>query len=360
MNATDLKKYIFENEKIPIILEDLGCSRIKYHPNKDYYSATQPDGDNPNGVYISNNEYMNYASYTRDVSLTDNHDLIYFVEQVKKTNFTESLKYLHSLLSLPWRKTYKPKKKKEENDPLKIFKQYTKERYDVSELSLQDIDDHWRQTTDFVPMVHIDYYREGITKKTIRKFGLMYSYKHHRTIIPFKYWRTGKVIGYNARTSIKNYEELGIAKYWITPGMNKTINLYGLWENLEDIERIGRIVIYESEKSVHKRDSLGDPTGVAISGHYLSTEQVRIILSLNVSEVVIAMDKDVSILQVMSMADKIYKYKHVSFIYDKYKLLGDKDSPADACMVDYDKLFESRITYTETWHKRFVEEMKKK
>jgi len=42
-------------------------------------------------------------------------------------------------------------------------------------------------------------------------------------------------------------------KYFITPGMRKEINIYGLWENYKDIQKAGYIVIFEAEKSVLKK-----------------------------------------------------------------------------------------------------------
>lgn len=353
MTATEIKKYIYDNDKIPDILEDLGCTKIKYHNHKDYYSAAQPDGDNPHGVVISNNEYLNYASYSRGINYKDRKDIFAFIQSVKNVNFSSSLKYLHELLGLPWEK-YKPIQKKEKHNPLEIFTQFViaKDVYDepiISEIKKPD--------GDYYPLIHVDFFKEGITKKTIDKFGLLYSYKYHRTMIPLRDWRTGCVLGFNGRTSIKNYDELGITKYWITPGYNKIYNLFGLWENRDDIEKKHRLVIYESEKSVLKRDSRCDPTGVAISGHYLSEQQVKIILSLDVNEIVIAMDKDVKILEVLHMCEQFYKLRHTSFIFDKHGLLGDHDSPADLHNSDYEKLFNSRISYTDKLHKAYLKKI---
>ena len=71
---------------------------------------------------------------------------------------------------------------------------------------------------DFVPYIHIDLFREGIVKRTIKKFGLGYSYRWRRTIFPIRYWLDGTLMGYNARSSIENCSEFGISKYFITPG----------------------------------------------------------------------------------------------------------------------------------------------
>jgi DNA primase len=81
-----------------------------------------------------------------------------------------------------------------------------------------------------------------------------------------RYWLTGELLGFNQRTTVENYEEFGIKKYFITPTYPKALNLYGLYENYDAIQKAGYVVVAESEKSVLKRDSLGDSTVVALSG----------------------------------------------------------------------------------------------
>ncbi len=78
-----------------------------------------------------------------------------------------------------------------------------------------------------------------------------------------------------------------------------------------------------------KRDSLNDPTGVAVSGHEISDEQAKILIGLN-CEIIIAFDKDISIEHIRYCCEKFYGIRKVSYIWDKYDLLDKKDSPADA------------------------------
>ena len=196
--------------------------------------------------------------------------------------------------------------------------------------------------------------------KSAKKFGWMYSYKHHRQIIPFRDFETGALVGYTGRSTIESCEELGISKYFISPGYNKQANLYGLWENKEAICKARYITIFESEKSVLKRDSRNDPTGVAISGHSLSNLQVEIILGLQgVTEIVIAMDKDVPIEEVWAMCEKFYHLRKVSYIEDQWDLMGAKDSPADSHDKIYKFLFKHRIEYDESKHKQYLDSLKK-
>ena len=142
--------------------------------------------------------------------------------------------------------------------------------------------------------------------------------------------------------------------------MPKSINLYGLYENYSDIEKAGYITVFEAEKSVLKRDSLNDPTGVALAGHSISDEQVGIISGLNIKEVVIALDKDVPVEEVWCMCEKFYHLRKISYIWDKHDLLGDKDSPADVKNKIYEFLFKHRITYDEKMHKKYEKSLNKK
>ena len=354
MTATDLKKYIFQNGKIQDILESIGCHDIFFHSNKDYYSCANPDGDNPTAINIFNNEYLGYVNWTRGVQAADRQDLISLVSFTKKCSFKEALKYMHSVLGLEYKFTKLIKNNIKQN-PLEIFEKYRSR----SKVAIQD----------FVPMdesilsectdhIHIDLYREGIMPRTIKKFGLGYSYKRKRTIFPVRYWQTGERMGYNSRTSVKNCEMFGIPKYWITSGMNKNINLYGLYENYDSIEKKGHITIFEAEKSVLKRHSLFDETGVALQGHFMSEEQVRIILGLRINEVILALDKDVDIFEILAMCEKFYSLKKISFIFDKWEILRNKDSPADTSDSQYEFLFKNRIQYNETIHEHFRKKMR--
>lgn len=360
MDVLSLKKYIYENDKIEYILNEIGCQKIKYHVIKDYYSATQPDGDNLMGVVISNNEYLNYRSYSRNIGFNDNTDIISLVESVKKISFIDALKYLHKILNLDFKikQQYNKIEKDEKDNPLYIFEK-VKCKHNKG-INVKDIDIKILNESvlnDFISIPYIGWIREGIMSWTCEKFGIAYSYRRKRIIIPHRFWMTGELLGYNSRTTIDNADELDIKKYWITPTYQKSLNLYGLWENKDFIKKVGYIVIFESEKSVLKRDSLGDSSCVALSGHTMSNEQVRIICGLNV-EVIIALDNDIPQQEIRDMCEKFYTYRRVSYIYDYMELLGEKDSPADVSNKEYQYLFENRIVYDEQEHKKYLKELK--
>ena len=346
MTIEEIKRYIHENNKIGFVLESLGCHNIQFDERGNCFSAAFPDGDNPKGVIISNNDYLNYKSFTRGVSFTDAKDIIELIQYITGKEFVDSVKYLHSILGLEFGFNKKPKKE-EKFDPLSVFKKVLTSKKQVDEYDIKTIDEGILE--EYVPMLHISWLRDGIIEKTRKKFGLVYSYKHKRVIIPLRHWMTGELMGVNARTTIDNYDELGIRKYFISPSYQKSLNLYGLYENYESMKKAGYGVVYEAERSVLKRDSLGDSTGVAISGHTISEEQARILIGLNV-EIVIALDKDVPIEEVRSICEKFYNIRNVSYINDDLNLIGEKDSPADANNKKFNLLFKYRTIYDENEH----------
>ena len=356
MDTISLKEYIFENEKIEFVLEKIGCHHIKFHPNKDFWSCGNFNGDNINAINVKNNKYLNVVNWTREKDFDDTSDIITLVQYNKNCSFIEAIKYLHGILDLEykWERTHK--KTKEKNDPLYIFKKWdNKQRLvDVNDINILDED----LLNDYIPLLHISWLREGVMERTRRKFGIAYSYKQKRIIIPYRYWLTGELVGTNMRTTIDNYNELGIKKYFITPTYQKHLNLYGLYENYNSIQKAGYVVIYESEKSVLKRDSLCDSTGVALSGHSLSNEQVRILIGLNV-DIIISMDNDIPIEEVRYMASKFYNIRNVYYTYDKWDLLGEKDSIADMPNKIFDFFMKHKVKYDDVEHQKYLKSIKR-
>ena len=161
---------------------------------------------------------------------------------------------------------------------------------------------------------------------------------------------SGEIVGIIGRTLNELYKELGIPKYFPILKYNKSNNLYGLYENYADIQNKGMCVVYESEKSVIRRSARKDNTGTAICCKNMSKAQAKILKSLNV-EIVIALDNDVSLREILETCDMFYPTHKISFIKDKNGILGDKDSPSDTNIGNFNKLLDSRNFYNEEWKK---------
>ena len=224
MTISELKEYIYKEGKIEYVLEEIGCHNIVYHPNKEFYSCGNYNGDNKSAINVRNNEYLGVINWTRTKEFGDNSDIITLVQYNKNMSFIEAIKYLHKILELPFEFKRKEEKPKKKFDPLSVFKRVVRSnRHTVNVDDIHVLDD--KLLDDFVPMLHIDWLREGIMPWTREKFKLAYSYKHKRVVVPMRFWLTGELLGFNQRTTVENYEEFGIKKYFITPTYPKALNL---------------------------------------------------------------------------------------------------------------------------------------
>ena len=355
MDTISLKKYIFENKKVEDILQEIGCNHIKYHPIKDYFSCSNYNGDNQGAINVRNNEYLNVVNWTREKEFGDGSDIITLVQYNKNMSFIEAIKYIHKILGLPFEfKKPIPEKK---YDPWALHKKIRSRRKSVNVEDILALEDEL--LNDYVPLLHISWAKEGITERARNKFKLCYSYKRKRVIIPIHHWLTKELIGFNMRTTVDNYDEFDIPKYLITPTYQKSNNLYGLAENYNSIVLKRIVTVFEGEKSTLQRYSLFDDTCVSLQGKSLSDEQARILFGLN-AEVVFAFDKDVDINEIRHVCEKLYKKRVVSYIYDKWDLLDEKDSPMDKGDKVYQFLFDNRIRYDEKEHELYEESLKKK
>lgn len=364
MTTIELKKYIYENNKIEYVLDNIGCQFIKYHSGKEFYSCANYNGDNKNAVNVYNNEYIRVKNWTRQNEFDEKSDLISLVEYNKNLSFPNAVKYLHKILNLKYTFKQPKKKTKEIKDPLQIFKRITLGYNKL--INVEDIDVLDEEILDdYSSLLHISWLREGILPHVADEFGLAYSYRHKRIIIPIRYWVNGDLLAVNKRTTIENFDELGIEKYMITSGYQKSNNLYGLYENYKHIQKKDFVCVFESEKSVLirasrqlKKNNEWDKTGVALQGKVISDEQVRILIGLNV-EIVICLDNDVAIEDIWNICEKFYGIRKVSYIKDKWGLLGDKDSPADARNDIYDFLLRHREIYDIEKHNEYLKRLEK-
>lgn len=361
LTAKDVKQYIYENDLIGDVLEKIGCKhiiKIDRVGDDSYYQCSNVDGIKARAIQVYCNPYLNVTNYTRN--LGGNPDIITLIQYNKKLEFYDAFRYLCKILGIESKskdELIKPKiiidtdfddydDDEEARELAELAREEAKEKREYEKAIKRDIS--WYKNC--VPMLHESWYRkEGIMPWTRKKFDIRYSYKRNRIVFPTRHYLTGEIIGISARTTVDCAEELGIPKYLSTPYYPKSKNLFGLYENKEDIIRSGFITIFEAEKSVFKRDTVGKATGdftaVAIQGHYISDEQAKILCDLNLSEYIVALDKDVSLEEVEYMCSKLYAYgaEKVTYIWDSFNLLGEKDSPVDKGYKVYQKLVDNRV-----------------
>ena len=370
MTIKELKEFILKNNKVAYVLESIGCHHVKYHPGKGFWSCGNIDGDNVGAINVYESEYLLVQNWTRAIEFDGMTDIITLTQYNKKCSFVDAVKFLCNVLGISFDINKESEPKKPKFNPLAIFEDAISMKSKVDVAEIRELDEEILD--EYTPMLHIDWFREGIMPWARDKFGICYSYKRSRIVIPHRHWLTGKLVGMNMRTTVANYDEFGISKYYLSPGMNKSANLYGLFENYDSIQEAGYVILLEGEKSVlkmyskdgHENEEWMNKYGfngkacVALSGKNISDEQVRILIGLNV-EIIVALDKDVDINEVRCQCEKFYNIRNVSYMYDKHnRLLGEKDSPADVSNEKIKWLFRLRKSYDESEHKAYLKSLK--
>lgn len=346
MNANELKEYIIYNSKISLILERLGCHGIKEY--KSEYRAALPNKTNKTAVTVKKNNLFT-AVNSSDLNFTG--DIFVLVMKLKNISFGKANILIHEFLGLEYSYT-NLKQKKETKDLLDVFKKIKKNTC----ITNRNIDIYNESIfKEYTDLPHISWIKDGIMPFACKKFNIGYSFDKKRIIIPWRYWcgNENQYVGIVGRTTIPNYEELDIPKYLGIKPFSKGMNIYGLYENYQTIQQKRHAVIFESEKSVLKRYSRKDETALAIGSHSLSSEQVKILVGLNV-DIIVAFDKDIDINEIRRECDKFYGIRNVYYIYDKWGILSEKESPADRPNKQYEFMLKYKIKYDVAEHKEFL------
>jgi len=345
LNIVELKAYIIQNDKIPQILEAAGCTSIK--KSKKYYSCATPLNTKPQSTTVRRSDLK--IKIWADNPYNIRGDIFNLVSALLKISLGDTIKFVHEIFGFSY----------------DGFSEITQEQIELLH-SLKENKDKVPKLEFYTekeilkyytPMPYIGWIREGILPSSMQEFKIGYSKIYNRIIIPHRYYKgrnkKNNYIGLVGRTLIDEYKELGIPKYFPIISYPKTLNLYGLYENKEYIKKAGYVNVFEAEKSVLKRHSRLDKTGVALGCHTISDVQVEILLALNV-DIIIQMDSDVPLNEIYAICEKFYGKRKVYYIHDEFGLLGNKESPADKHNKIYWVLWNRKKLYGAEEHERFL------
>lgn len=213
--------------------------------------------------------------------------------------------------------------------------------------------------------------KEGISIESMKKFNIRW-YEYQKHIIIPHYNLNGKLVGIRRR-SLKPEDSRN--KYMPECIEGKTyehplgLNLYGLYENKEAIQRYGTVILTEAEKSVLLSDTYygNNSITVATCGFNISNWQLKTLLQLGVENIYIAYDKDFDFLKeneykrdsrtwanytryrekLRNLCEKTAPYCSTYLISDRKGYLEIKDSPYDKGKLVLEKLIkEKKRIYT--------------
>ena len=324
MDAQTIKEYIFSNNKIEIVLENLGMHHIQWHNRNEYITCGMPDGDNPSStvVYCDNSFFM-VKAYTRDI--VDPYgisDIISLVSFINKTIFTQSINWLCELFGLDYYV------ESISDDPtlgyFKTFDLLMKPKASL-EVQLKPIPEETLKA--YLPWDNTIFYEDHINWETQAEFELGLDVFSHRITIPIRD-EMGRLVGVKGRRAWDVVDEWN-PKYIYLHQCAKSRICYGLYKTLPYIREKNEIIVCESEKGVMQLWSYGYRNCVAVGGHSISQQQQDLIIQSGAATIIIAFDKDVDEKTVRKEVENLSLYRRVEYILDFNNILEEKESPMD-------------------------------
>lgn len=364
MDREELLELVTEEDIIEI-LKDLGSENYKSDSQGNLYFLNVCHGGDRYKLHYFKDSKM-FMCYTCCGSLS----LYDVIMNAKNIVFTEAYKYVCDFknISLNHKMRKGLQKAKEINSDLDFLKLhlYKKNKspinlphYDKQILNLFD---------DYMPY---SWYQEGIKEDIAQYFGVKMYFAQNKAIIPH-YDINGNLVGVRARSfnqsevdSGKKYMPITIQGLTYRYPMN--YNLYGIYQNKENIKKFKEAIIFESEKSVMIYGSYyGQENNIALAlgGMNLSLYQRDLLVSLGVEEIVIALDKQYQveyindenidkkakpwkeyenyIKRLIKITEVFMNYCKVSIISCWDETLDYKDSPIDKEKETFEKLYKER------------------
>lgn len=244
----------------------------------------------------------------------------------------------------------------------KIFDRYSR----VSELKPKDYSVQLKEYDDII-LSRLNYnvriepwLKEGMTQAALDAANIGYYPSGEQITIPH-YDKDGRFVGLRGRTlcadeaeRLGKYRPIVINKLMYTHPLG--LNLYNLNKSKQNIGRMGKAIVFESEKSCLLYASYFgtyNDISVACCGSNLSAYQMDMLIKAGAKEVIIGFDRDFEAIgddkfkRLTNKLKKLHaKYKNyitVSFIFDKNMLTGLKSSPIDHGPDMFLRLFKERV-----------------
>ena len=198
---------------------------------------------------------------------------------------------------------------------------------------------------------------ENITQQILDRNNICYDAKNCGIVIPH-YDTSNQLVGIRERTLIKEEEIKGKYRPAYINGQlynhPLSFNLYNLNNSKDNIAKIQKVFIFESEKSCLKYASYfgsENDISVAVCGSSLISYQVDLLIKTGAKELIVAFDREGSSIDKTKYVKKFYDMKkkygnliNLSFMYDKNgEYLDFKDSPIDNGKEVFLELFKRRI-----------------
>ena len=277
-------------------------------------------------------------------------DVIHIVQQEEDLDFQSAIDYIANWFQIGRLKSF-GRPTRIEHKPREI----KQKEIDVNE-KLPMYQDSILNT--FVSAIPLEWIKEGISPSIMEQFGIKIDINTTSIIIPHRDV-DGRLIGIRNRNLLEDrIEKYGKYTPYTCPlsgimyNHPLSKNLYGLYENKDNIINKKKAIIFESEKSVLQMNSYypNDSIAVSVGGSVVHQFQIELLRKIGVEEVIICFDYEIrdKLLQKFEKSYKRCNLYFKTYILDNElegKLLEESDSPTDRGKDIFEELLLNKIEY---------------
>ncbi|APH20864.1 hypothetical protein [Clostridium botulinum] len=191
---------------------------------------------------------------------------------------------------------------------------------------------------------------EGISIEIMKYYGIRFYFNQYKAIIPH-YDIHGNLVGIRGRNFLQseidaNRKYIPITIQNLTYRYPKNYNLYGIYQNQNNIKKYKKAIIFESEKSVLHLGSIhGQDKNISVAtmGMTLSYYQRDLLINLGIEELIIALDKQYEIEYLIEDKKDTKQYKeYIKYLKNLHKIVK---MFIDYCNVSIILCWDNRINY---------------
>lgn len=284
---------------------------------------------------------------------------VFAIQREEEIDLNEAVQYICSRFNIDISSTV--------NDELKDAEDWKTSEQNTQDLILQKQDITLKKYDERIlnnlnyKVILRPWLNEGISQEVIKHARIGYFPGNDQITIPH-FDKDNNFIGLRGRAMVKEdaekygkYRPIKVGTQLYTHPLG--FNLYNLNNSKNTIAQIKKAIVFESEKSVLQLQSmfgLQKDCSVACCGSNLSIYQFQLLREAGAEEIVIAFDRQFEDIgtdeyklwmkKLESINNKYKNYANMSFIFDKNKITGYKDSPTDRGPEIFKELLKNRIT----------------
>lgn len=184
--------------------------------------------------------------------------------------------------------------------------------------------------------------KEGISDDVLNKYQVRFDRNSGRIVYPI-HDHNGNIINVKGRIVSSNWKERKLRKYTYYYPVEQSDFFFGLYQNKQAIIDADSVIVFESAKSVMKMETNGIYNCVSLETSHFTDDQIRLLLSLRIHDIILALDNDVPLVDIKKDLKLLTKMTNVYVIKDSKKRLGEKDAPCDRGFELWKQLYEERF-----------------